>query len=124
MTARKPDLVKWTSELRHAMQTEIGRQLRSEFEPPRQLSTELARSLVRLDKSRASARVGLSEARSRSHFVETRRYRLLPRAMACEEAAGRALNDGIKEIYLDLAAQWRDLARQDESLPMGATNNK
>ncbi len=124
MTARKPALVKWTSEVHRAMQTEIGRELRSEFEPPRQLSTELARSLVRLDKSLASERTELPEVRSRSHFVETRRHRLLQRAMACEEAAGRALNEGIKEIYLDLAAQWRDLARQDESLPMGATNKK
>src|SRR5262249_11506554 len=29
---------------------------------------------------------------------------------ACAEAAGRGFNQGIKEIYLDLAAQWRDLA--------------
>jgi hypothetical protein len=46
------------------------------------------------------------------------------RAIACEEAAGRALNEGIKEIYLDLAAQWRDLARQDELLSVGAARDK
>jgi hypothetical protein len=30
----------------------------------------------------------------------------LLRALACEEAAGKALNEGIKEIHLDLAPQW------------------
>jgi hypothetical protein len=50
--------------------------------------------------------------RSLFYKDEDRRRRLLLRAIACEEAAGKALNEGIKEIYLDLAAQWRDLALQ------------
>jgi hypothetical protein len=106
------------------MQTEIGRQLRSEYDPPQELSTGLARSSARLDKSLALARVAPPEVRSRFYTVENRRRRLLMRAIACEEAAGRALNEGIKEIYLDLAAQWRDLARQDEILSVGAARDK
>jgi hypothetical protein len=106
------------------MQTEIGRQLRSEYEPPRELSPELARSLARLDKSLALARASSPEVRSRFYVGADRRRRLLLRAIACEETAGRALNEGIKEIYLDLAVQWRDLARQDELLSTGAAKDK
>jgi len=123
VTARKTALVRWTSELHRAMQTEIGRQLRSEYELPQELSTELARSVARLDKSLALARAALP-VRSRFYKREDRRQRLLLRAMACEVAAGKALNEGIKEIYLDLAAQWRDLARQDELLTVGTAKDK
>lgn len=98
------------------MQTEIGRQLRAEYELPQELSTELASSLARLDKSLAFAGAAPPEVRLRFYKCEDRRRRLLLRAIACEETARRALNEGIKEIYLDLAAQWRDLARQDELL--------
>jgi hypothetical protein len=105
------------------MQTEIGRQLRSEYDLPQELSTELARSVARLDKSLAFTRAAPSEVRSRFYKGEDHRRRLLIRAMACEVAAGKALNEGIKEIYLD-AAQWRDLARQDELLSTGAAKHK
>ena len=120
MTARNNALVRWTSVLHGAMQTEIGRQLRLEYEPPRELSTEIARSLARLDKSLAFARAAPAGVRSRFYKRECRRQRLLLRAIACEEAAGRALNEGIKEIYLDLAAQWPDLASQHELLSRAA----
>jgi len=46
------------------------------------------------------------------HLGKTRQN-FLQRAMACEVASGKALDEGIKEIYLDLAAQWRDLAHQN-----------
>ena len=94
------------------MQAEIGRQLRSEYEAPQELSTDLASSLARMD----NPQVAPSEVRSRFCVGADRRRKRLQRALACEEAAGRALNQGIKEIYLDLAAQWRDLAHQDELL--------
>jgi hypothetical protein len=106
------------------MQTEIGWQLRSEFELPQQVSPELARCLARLDKSLALARAAPPEVASRFFRGGDRRRRLLLRAIACEESAGKALNEGIKEIYLDLAAQWRDLARRDELLSMGAAKDK
>jgi hypothetical protein len=105
------------------MQAEIGRQLRSEYELPQELPPELDRSLARLDKSLSLARAAPPEVRSRFYVAADRRRKRLRRAMACEEAAGKALNEGIKEIYLDLAAQWRDLARQDEFLTVGATKN-
>ena len=98
------------------MQTEIGQQLRSEYELPQELSPELARSLAQLEKSLSFARAAPPEVRSRLYVAADRRRKRLQRALACEEAAGRALNQGIKEIYLDLAAQWRDLAHQDELL--------
>ena len=106
MTARKTALVRWTSELHRAMQTEIGQQLRSEYELPQELSPELARSLARLDKSLSFARAAPPEVRLRFYIAADRRRKRLQRAMACEEAAGKALNQGIKEVYLDLAAQW------------------
>jgi len=34
------------------------------------------------------------------------------RAMSCERMAGVVMDHAIQTIYLDLAAQWRDLARQ------------
>ena len=107
------------------MQTEIGRQLRSEYELPQEPSPELARSLARLDKSLsfARARAAPPEVRSRFYVAVDRRRKRLQRAMACEEAAGKALNQGIKEVYLDLAAQWRDLAREDELLTVSDTKN-
>jgi hypothetical protein len=123
MTARTQAVRRWTTMLHRAMQTEIGRELRSEFDPPQELSTELARSLARWDKSLALARSARPEIKSR-FFNEDRRRRLVLRAMACEEAAGKALNEGIKEIYLELAAQWRDLARQDEALSMSGATDK
>ena len=76
--------------------------------------------LGRLDKSPTFAGAASSESRSLLYIGEDRRRRLLLRAIACEESAGKALNEGIKEIYLDLAAQWRDLAR----LSMGAPKYK
>ena len=91
------------------MQAEIGRQLRSEYEAPQELSTDLASSLARMD----NPQVAPPEVRSRFCVGADKR---LQRALACEEAAGQAFNQGIKEIYLDLAAQWRDLAHQDELL--------
>ena len=124
MTARRNAALRWTSGLHQAMQNEIGRQLRSEFDLPQELSTELARSLARLDKSLALARAAPPELRSRFFRGEHRRRRLLLRAIACEEAAGRALNEGIKEIYLDLAAQWRDLAGREELLSTGGAKAK
>jgi hypothetical protein len=54
--ARKAVLVRWTSELHRAMQTEIGQQLRSEYELPQELSPELVRCLAQLDKSLSFAR--------------------------------------------------------------------
>jgi hypothetical protein len=36
------------------------------------------------------------------------------RAMSCERMAGVVMDDAIQAIYLDLAAQWRDMARQAE----------
>ena len=106
------------------MQTEIGQQLRSEYELPEEPSPELARSLARLDKSLSFARAVPPEVRLRFYIAADRRRKRLQRAMACEEAAGKALNEGIKEVYLDLAAQWRDLERQDQLLTRGATKNK
>ena len=94
------------------MQAEIGRQLRSEYEAPQELSTDLASSLARMD----NPQVAPPEVRSRFCVGADRGRKRLQRALACEEAAGRALNQGIKEIYLDLAAQLRDLAHQDELL--------
>ena len=94
------------------MQAEIGRQLRSEYEAPQELSTDLASSLARMD----NPQVAPPEVRSRFCVGADRRRKRLQRALACEEAAGRAFDQGIKEIYLDLAAQWRDLAHQDELL--------
>jgi hypothetical protein len=82
------------------MQTEIGRPMRSEYDLPRELPKELATSLDRL---LALPRAAAAEVEPRH-----RTRKLLQRAMACEEAAGTALNENIKEIYLDLAAQWRD----------------
>jgi len=120
MTARRNALLRWTSVLHRAMQIEIGRQMRSEYDLPQELPAELASTLARLDKSSTLAGAASSEARSLLYIGEDRRRRLLLRAIACEESAGKALNEGIKEIYLDLAAQWRDLARQDELLSMGA----
>ena len=120
MTARRNALLRWTSVLHRAMQIEIGRQMRSEYDLPQDLPAELASTLARLDKSSTFAGAASSEARSLLYIGEDRRRRLLLRAIACEESAGKALNEGIKEIYLDLAAQWRDLARQDELLSMGA----
>ena len=119
MTARRNALLRWTSVLHRAMLTEIGWQLRSEYELPQELPAELAGALTRLDKSLTFAGAASSEVRSRFYMGEDRR-RFLRRAIACEETAGKALNEGIKEIYLDLAAQWRDLARQDEFRSMGA----
>ena len=124
MTARKAALVRWASELHRAMQAEIGRQLGSEYELLQELSPELARSLAQLDKSVTFARAAPSEVRSPLYVGAARSRKRLQRALACEDAAGKALNQGIKEIYLDLAAQWRDLARQDELLTVGATKNK
>jgi len=98
VTARKNALVRWTSVLHHSMQTEIGRQLRAEYELPQELSTELASSLARLDKSLAFAGAAPPEVRLRFYKCEDRRRRLLLRAIACEETACRALNEGIKEI--------------------------
>jgi hypothetical protein len=106
-----------------ASSDEIGQQLRSECELPQELSPEMARSLTRLDKSLIFARAAPPEVRSRFYVAADRRRKRLQRAMACEEAAGRALNQGIKEIYLDLAAQWRDLAREDELLTVSDTKN-
>jgi hypothetical protein len=97
VTARKNALVRWTSVLHHSMQTEIGRQLRAEYELPQALSTELASSLARLDKSLAFAGAAPPEVRLRFYKCEDRRRRLLLRAIACEETARRALNEGIKE---------------------------
>jgi hypothetical protein len=123
MTARRNALVRWTAVLHRAMQIEIGRQMRSEYELPQELPAELAGTLARLDKSPTFAGAASSEARSQLYMGEDRRRRPLLRAIACEESAGKALNEGIKEIYLDLAAQWRDLARQDELLSMGAAKH-
>ena len=120
MTARRNALLRWTSVLHRAMQIEIGRQMRSEYDLPQELPAELASTLARLDKSSTFAGAASSEARSLLYIGEDRRRRLLLRAIACEESAGKALNEGIKEIYLDLAAQWRDLTRQDELLSMRA----
>ena len=73
-------------------------------------SSEFASCLARLDGARSFARAASAKERSRFHNSERRR-RLLLRAIACAETAGKALNEDISEICLDLAAQWRDLAR-------------
>ena len=46
--------------------------------------------------------------------MSTRARDFLLRAMACERMAGVAMDDAVRKVYLDLAAQWRDLARQAE----------
>ena len=71
VTARKNALVRWTSVLHHSMQTEIGRQLRAEYELPQELSTELASSLARLDKSLAFAGAAPPEVRLRFYKCES-----------------------------------------------------
>ena len=38
----------------------------------------------------------------------------LLRAMSCERMAGVVMDGAVRTIYLDLAAQWRDMARQVE----------
>jgi hypothetical protein len=38
--------------------------------------------------------------------------------MSCERMAGIAMDNAVKTIYLDLAAQWRVLARQAEMWDM------
>ena len=115
MTARRNSLHKWNCLLHRAMQTEIGRQMRAEYELPQELPNELSALLNKLLAPTAAA----SEPGS-----QDRRRKLLQRAMACEEAAGKVLNESLKEIYLDLAAQWRDLARQHELLLAGAEKHK
>jgi hypothetical protein len=124
MTARKNASIRWTSLLHRAMQNEIGQQLRSEFDAPQDTPTELARPLAQLDKSLVAQAAAPPEVRSPSYQGENRRRRLLLRAMACENAAGKALNEGIREIYLDLAAQWRDLAGQEELLSVCGVKDK
>jgi hypothetical protein len=98
------------------MQTEIGRQMRSEYELPRELPNELSALLNKL--------LALPATAAAEPGSQDRRRKLLQRAMACEEAAGKVLNEGVKEIYLDLAAQWRDLARQHEFLLAAAEKHK
>jgi hypothetical protein len=46
--------------------------------------------------------------------MNTRARDYLTRAMACERMAGIVMDEAIQAIYLDLAAQWRDMARQGE----------
>src|SRR5262245_38437505 len=106
MTAHKNPLRNWTCPLHRAMQIEIGRQMRSDYELPRELPRELATSLNKL--------LALPSAEAEEAEPRYRARKLLQRAMACENAAGRAANEGIKEIYLDLAGQYRNLARQHE----------
>jgi Mrp family chromosome partitioning ATPase len=40
------------------------------------------------------------------------------RAMSCERMAGVVMDDAVQTVYLNLAAQWRDLARQVEMWDM------
>ena len=103
MIARKAVLVRWTSELHRAMQTEIGQQLRSEYELPQELSPELVRAAGQVSELCARAP---PEVTSLVHVATDRRRKRLLRALACGEAAGKALNESIKEIHPDLAAQW------------------
>jgi hypothetical protein len=100
------------------MQSEIGRELRSEYELPLKLPANLVDCVNRLEGAFAAA-----QTIPRSCGPDERCRRLLQRAMASESAAGSALNEGIKEIYLDLAAQWRDLARRQE-MAAAAENHK
>ena len=46
--------------------------------------------------------------------TSTRVRNYLLRALACERMAGVVTDDAIQSIYLDLAAQWRDMAKQLE----------
>jgi hypothetical protein len=46
--------------------------------------------------------------------LRAERYRR--RAAECEQAAEKPMNPETKTVYLDLAHQWRDLARQTEKL--------
>ena len=118
VTARKNPLHRWNSPLHRAMQTEIGRQMLSEYELPHELPARLAGCVKRLELAAAA------EAKSPSYMGKDRRQNFLQRAMACEVASGKALDEGIKEIYLDLAAQWRDLAHQNELFLAGAAKHK
>jgi hypothetical protein len=43
---------KWATELRREMQGMIGRQLRTHYEPPRDLSPQMAALLTRMDEHR------------------------------------------------------------------------
>jgi hypothetical protein len=47
-------------------------------------------------------------------MTSTRFRDYMLRAMSCERMAGVVMDDAIQTIYLDLAAQWRDLAQQIE----------
>ena len=94
------------------MQTEVGKQMRIEYDLPQELPPELTACVVRLQHVLDA----IAEVRPRTHGDQDRRRSFLKRAMVCEEAAGRVLNEGVKEIYLDLAAQWRDLAIEDPLL--------
>ena len=61
----------------------------------------------------------MNAAAGRFLAVSTSRFQdYLLRAMSCERMAGIAMDNGVKTIYLDLAAQWRVLARQAEMWDM------
>ena len=94
------------------MQTEIGRQLRAEYELPQELSTELASSLARLDKSLAFAGAAPPKKLGYGFTSVNRRRRLLLRAIAYEETARRALTKASRK------------SRQDEPLSTGAAKDK
>ena len=48
--------------------------------------------------------------------MDARATQFLERAADCEQRAEEARDPHIKRTYTDLAAQWRDLARQIEML--------
>ena len=70
--------------------------------------------------SDAAARAAYFAFGTIGQMTETRAARLLAKAVASEAAAQLATDRAIKQAYLDIAKQWRELADQAEGLDNSA----
>jgi len=81
-----------------------------------------------LRKSEGDYTIGAAKAARAAYFAfgtigqmtETRAARLLAKAIASEAAAQLATDRAIKQAYLDIAKQWRELTDQAEGLDNSA----
>jgi hypothetical protein len=51
-----------------------------------------------------------------AHIMPNRAHLYLCRAEQCEQAAQKVRDSGVRSVYLDIAARWRRMAKQQEEI--------
>jgi hypothetical protein len=82
--------------------------------PDKYIALIQPRDVARGQQLRAASDLECQFSKIRVSDTSTRVRNCLLRAIACERMAGVVTDDAIQTIYLDLAAQWRDMAKQLE----------